>query len=241
MKKFILSLAIAMYGHCSYAQWTTNQATNDAYNTNASGKVGIGTSTPQASLDVGKMLGYGEMGSILARLPEGTGSGTTLGVRAFDTQLSHGVTDWSNIKSFALEHSFYGNVNNSINFYRGSSYTGGSIGFNTNDNTERMRILYNGNVGIGTTNPTAKLYVAGGGRNGLKIDDSLDGTPASKYLSFWQGTGAAVIDPIGTGVIYLGYDQSSDVMFGGLSSNGVWKANGNVLIGQTTQSNPATN
>ena len=67
----------------------------------------------------------------------------------------------------------------------------------------------------------------------------MDGTPTSKYLSFWQGTGAAGIDPIGTGVIYLGYDQSSDVMFGGSSSNGVWKANGNVLIGQTTQVNPA--
>lgn len=115
----------------------------------------------------------------------------------------------------------------------------GNLALGGNTNANQLFLAGGGNVGIGTTTPTAKLYVAAGGRNGLKIDDSLDGTPASKYLSFWQGTGAAVIDPIGTCVIYLGYDQSSDVMFGGSSSNGVWKASGNVIIGQTTQINSA--
>jgi hypothetical protein len=103
-------------------------------------------------------------------------------------------------------------------------------------------IYYNlGKVGIGTMSPNSKLHIAGGGRNGLMIDGSVDGASTSKYLSIWQGIGGVGIDPIGTGLIYLGYDQASDVFFGHSSSgneNGVWKASGKVGIGTTSPSAP---
>jgi len=123
------------------------------------GNVGIGTKSPQALLDAGRLLNSGELGSVLARLPEGNlaGAGTYLGVKG------HGTTIGSDGrgKSFSIEHGFYGQTNSAINFYRGGAVTGGGISFSTNNNTEKMWILDNGNVGIGTAYPVEKLAVNG--------------------------------------------------------------------------------
>lgn len=123
------------------------------------GNVGIGTTSPKAILDVAKPLNFGQLSSVLGRLTEGNtfDDGTFLGVRGYDTQGSNIL----NVKSFALEHSFYGKTNSSISFYRGGGITGGYMTFSTDENNERMRIHQNGNVGIGTTNPDSKLSVNG--------------------------------------------------------------------------------
>lgn len=108
-------------------------------------KVGINNVSPKAVLDVGSQSS-GVLASALGRVSEGDGTndGSYLGVRVFGTQPS-------NVKSFSLEHAFYGQVNTSINFFRGASYADGFITFNTAGTSERMRILSNGNVCIGNT------------------------------------------------------------------------------------------
>ncbi|NQX42742.1 hypothetical protein SAMN05421820_11214 [Pedobacter steynii] len=153
MKKLFFTLLTSLMISYSYAQNKLQE----------SGNVGIGTTSPQALLDVGKLLTPGELGTVLARLQEGNymGDGTYLGIKGYETQTSTAIPSLYDIKSFALEHSFYGNTNSSINFLRGPSYTGGSISFATDNNTEKMRILYNGNVGIGLSNPLEKLAVNG--------------------------------------------------------------------------------
>ncbi|WP_158800259.1 hypothetical protein [Pedobacter sp. L105] len=144
-------------------------------NVMVNGNIGIGTSTPHAVLDVGKTLNPGDLGSVLARLSEGNtiGVGTYLGVTGYSTQISSTDQSANNVKSFAIEHSFYGVTNSSINFFRGGNTLGGSIAFNTNDNTEKMRISYNGNVGIGITNPQEKLAVNGTIHSSEVIVDKL--------------------------------------------------------------------
>ncbi|WP_440135712.1 hypothetical protein [Chitinophaga sancti] len=122
-----------------------------------SGNIGVGTLQPKAALDIGTFINDQKLGIVLGRLSEGNseGEGTFLGVRGYNTQGS------GDIKSFAIEHSFYGEQNSSINFYRGDAKAGGFLGFNTGDNTEKMRITAGGNVGIGISAPGEKLSVNG--------------------------------------------------------------------------------
>lgn len=123
------------------------------------GNIGIGTTNPRANLDMAKDISNGQLGTVFGRLSEGdaTGLGTYLGVKGYVTQGS----DFNNIKSFSIVHDFYGQTNSSINFFRGQGMLGGFMTFNTSDNTEKMRIGANGNVGIGTISPDEKLTVKG--------------------------------------------------------------------------------
>lgn len=142
------------------------------------GNLGIGTDNPRANLDMAKDVSNGQVGTVFGRLPEGDGSGlgTYLGVKGYATQ----GADAYNIKSFSIVHDFYGQTNSSINFYRGGSILGGFMTFSTSDNTEKMRIATNGNVGIGTTIPDAKLTVNGNiHAKEVKIDLSI---PAPDYV-----------------------------------------------------------
>ncbi|WP_228093779.1 hypothetical protein [Dysgonomonas mossii] len=109
-----------------------------------SGNIGVGTKSPQAKLDINgdikaKSIDVAEtspnlLKSVLARLWEGNtvGEGTYLGVKAYNTA--------ANTKSFSLEHMFYGELNSSINFFRGNSRTGGFITISVNNGTDLCKL-----------------------------------------------------------------------------------------------------
>jgi hypothetical protein len=81
----------------------------------------------------------------------------------------------------------------------------------------------NGYVGLGTSSPASRLHIStANSRETLRL--YLDGN-TTNYLSMWQGVGAAAIDPKGTGKLYLGYDQATDIYLS--------HAGGNVGIGTT--------
>jgi len=147
-------------GGFSFYDYSNSGTTTNLMRISGNGNAGIGTLNPRAVFDVAKTVSGGQLGTVMARLTEGDndGGGTYLGVKGYTT--SGG--DINNIKSFALEHSFYGLVNSSVNFLRGGGTTGGAITFNTDNNTEKMRVLANGSVAIGTQDPKGyKLAVAG--------------------------------------------------------------------------------
>jgi len=103
-----------------------------------SGKVGIGTPTPKANLDVGDLSSHA-MKSILARMEE-SNPGTYLGVNAHHTQQDPVSKD----KCFSLEHYFYNHLNGAINFHRGMNEKEGFITLATDDGKERLRVDKNG-------------------------------------------------------------------------------------------------
>jgi len=136
--------------------WGNSSST---YLTLKQGDLGIGTVAPRAALDVARFIPNGALGSVFGRLGEGDniGNGTYLGVQGFETQIgTYGG------KSFSIIHSFYSEINSSINFYRGGGSIGGYLTFSTHTNLERMRITSSGDVAIGTTDSKGyKLAVAG--------------------------------------------------------------------------------
>ncbi len=62
--------------------------------------------------------------------------------------------------------------------------------FKTN-NSERMRLAENGNLGIGTTSPAAKLHIAGA-EEGLRLQGPASGAPNSAFVSWNDSSGTAI-------------------------------------------------
>ena len=120
---------------------TATNARSNAMTVLKNGNVGIGTSTPQATLDVNGSALIGEF---------------TFGADAANIDMAY------EYESIGLNHSGTRNFRiqspNSIYFHTDMASTG-----EPSDNSKnRMAIRKNGNIGIGTISPGAKLDVAGG-------------------------------------------------------------------------------
>jgi hypothetical protein len=120
------------------------------------------------------------------------------------------------------------------------------MGLFTSDNygaapVERLRIQYNGNVGIGTTNPVGKLDV----RAGSQVELYLDLTMLTTMLLLESGDQLNFYNGASNAVAYINYNGPSAVLLGrnlyveGNSGGGVTgavriKSDGNVGIGTAT-------
>lgn len=160
---FTAGTGLSWSGTTLNSVWT--QASNDIYSNN-SGNVGIGTTTPDAKLNVGDASGAA---LYLTREDATTVSGDVLGSLLFDStdDTFPSTTDASaGIRAFASQD-------------HGNSNKGGHLTFFTKNNvgngiaaTEHMRITAAGNVGIGDVTPDAKLDVDAASGNLLILANS---------------------------------------------------------------------
>ena len=145
--------------------------TNTLYVDSTNNRVGIGTTSPQTMLD----------------LASNNNLGTALNTLRFTDTDSTAVTnaEIGKIEFFATDTNA---VVASIVGHNADPSPDGYLAFNTAEGTvlsERLRIKNNGNVGIGTDSPSAKLEVIGGTNNnansGLVIKNSTGATRFAAY------------------------------------------------------------
>jgi hypothetical protein len=181
--------------------------------TSLTGNVGIGSTAPRGKFDVqsdwsgvnagnvlGLFTGYADAGRIVLRrangamaTPGAVAVNDVIGViaaRGFSTAFAH-TSNNASITMLA-EENFTGTN-------QGTGMTFWTTSLGTTANNEKMRISANGNVGIGTITPAAKLDVNGDVHmaDGAKLIMAHAGTNRDVYLYNW-----GMIDDFGLMGIY---------------------------------------
>ena len=145
---------------------------------------------------------------------------------SFQDQNANGSGNVSAIRSYSNLYSYWGSI---LTFSTTSSASANTL-------VERMRILYNGNVGIGTTSPGAKLHIVGS--NEITRIVSNNTTLYNTYIS--NGADVGYIGN-GTGLVASGIYTDFAIRAENNLIFSIYNlekmritSSGNVLIGTTT-------
>jgi len=180
-----------IYGHSTQGLNFYTDAGTTRLKIENGGNVGIGTTSPQAKLEVGN--GDINIGSALP----------TVGA------LSNKLNFWG--------YTAGQGVCASIGSYRGSNYVSGGLIFETGELTtsEKMRITPGGNVGIGTNNPAVTLDVQGSifTRGGLYFTPNGSTSSVPTWGMVLNAAGDLVIDDT-TGPQNVIFSNSGNVGIG---------------------------
>lgn len=142
MKKTLLFLSILSVGICKSQVYTPTGTVNTTANASTT-NTGIGTNTPSEKLEIFNSVTTPAVISLKSNRND-----------ASNTEVGRITAKQDNIEV------------SKISFFREGYSSSGNLIFSTKENNtssllERMRILGNGNVGIGITNPIVKLDVNG--------------------------------------------------------------------------------
>ncbi|HLP20642.1 MAG TPA: hypothetical protein VK174_10090, partial [Chitinophagales bacterium] len=172
--------------------WTRNNASGYLYNTTLTDKIGLGTNTPVAKLELeGPAADWNETtpGTAVGSIHLDPGTGTT----NYGSAITWGASDNSN-----------GDVGQAGIYVRSSGSYGTKMYFGTTDAyvtgaKTRMMLDANGNVGIGTTAPAHKLDVNGNIKtSGHLVQGALVAKPNVTWSAGGSSTGAVIIKLPGT-------------------------------------------
>ena len=185
---------------------------NDKMTLASDGKFGIGTTTPSSILHV--KGGSGEAFPLILERPTTGGADFGVGLEFTMGDADDATAGHVYGRILACMDGANGNVDGSEDGY---------LRFDTSLNgseTEAMRILSSGNVGIGTTSPSTELHVSGADHPSIRVTgtDNANADPAIELLgtadNFTEG-GQLWYDN-GTGVLHLSSlynNDAADIQF----------------------------
>jgi len=180
-----------------------------------SGNLGLGTSSPGARLDVA-VSGTATATNVLRAFNSTDGAGTgAIGIVKFgSTAGAYGPYVANNV---GVNAAFTDFLVGTETFHPLEFYTW---------NIERMRITADGNVGIGTSSPQAKLVASNAGAAGLEFFTNYPGGGVGTYIQSYNRSGAAYVN--------TAYDAAQHAFFTNGSERMRLDAAGNLGIGTSS-------
>ncbi|MFA5886354.1 MAG: tail fiber domain-containing protein [Patescibacteria group bacterium] len=222
-----------VYGDIAFRTNALGTPKNLLYLANYSANVGIGTTNPLGKLDI---IESGNQIRI-----DADGSGTNYGGypltlnrtgSSADGILMHGAYVDNATYYWGQTHGSFGARGINLSYGAGISFYADNVATTLNTSftpTERMRITNAGNVGIGTTTPTAELEMGSGSGYSIKAgnqkigDVANPGADSDVVTLGWLNSAIAPLNPGG-----------SNSLWSGTSTGNIWNTNsGNVGIGTT--------
>mgnify|MGYP003313014710 CR=1 FL=1 len=171
-------------GSKAFQVWDDNDQTNARFVVERAGNVGIGTTSPDCKLTVADSGSGGVNPSTISSNTVATFRRTGGLSHSANISILAGTSGASNLN--------FGDRDNEDAGIIGYTHDAGGSDYMafTVATSERMRILANGNVGIGTTLPNGKLNISNGGANGLEIDPTQSSGGVT-LLQSYNRSGAA--------------------------------------------------
>jgi hypothetical protein len=208
----------------------TDVVTSEKMRITNTGNVGIGTNTPS----FGKLSIVGTDNTTVSSTLWGTSAGAGLVASVYNaSQTTNSVagirliTRDSGASVWNIYNISRGGDNGDLAFGNGAGGAG----------TEKMRILNNGDIGIGTSNPASKLHISGSGANTQTLNLQSSANNANAYAVFTSGNKSYVTGLSGDiSNSYIIYDNNAAVTRLSIASGGAATFSGNLAINNTLSS-----
>ncbi len=185
------------------------------------GNVGIGTTAPEAKLEIKKgSSGLTSVNSQADALFLQSSSSTGITIATPDANKSSIFFSSASRQIGARINWGY----NDLLMTLGTATANASLALKSGNESEAVRILSNGNVGIGTTSPSTKLHISDATTPEVRIQDTTN----NRYLSLYQNNSNS----------YIQSSLNSPLVFSTHGSNERMRitTSGNVGIGTTSPS-----